>query len=229
FPLLCIWVWYVLRSENIWRRRAVISFIIAGILMVGGWTTRNFLISGEFIPVSTNFPITFAQGVTRFSFYTNKWFGSERCMPVGDDFLNLTQLRYYDGVNEELAVGRVYAKRAIAFITEHPWFYSWLTIRKLLHFWSPFIRNTLTYQLIAFFSMTPVLVFGWLGIIYILIVRPSERRYAILALIIAIPTSLVYAISQPDIRYRLSIIEPLWILFACNFICHTFGVREAVQ
>ncbi|MCD6386050.1 glycosyltransferase family 39 protein, partial [Candidatus Sumerlaeota bacterium] len=78
FPLLCIWVWYVLRSENIWRRRAVIFFTIGGVIIVGGWTTRNFLISGEFIPVSTNFPITFAQGVTRFSFYTNKWFGSER-------------------------------------------------------------------------------------------------------------------------------------------------------
>lgn len=223
FPLLCIWVWLVFRSTRILRRWGLGGFALGALLVLTPWTTRNFLVSGKFIPVSTNFPITFAQGVTRFSFYTNKWFGSAQCMPVEDDFLHLTQLRYYDGIKEELAIGKLYATQALNFIAQHPLFYIWLTIRKFLHFWSPFIRNTLLYQLIAFFSMTPVLLFGWFGILYTLIKRPAEKQYAILALIIALPTSLIYAISQPDIRYRLSIIDPLWIIFAANFFCSLFS------
>lgn len=219
YPFLCFWLWYVWKKDEI-RNRIIMTLIFAVVVMcgVGVWTLRNFFVSGKFIPVSTNFPITFAAGVTKFSFYTHKWYGEEKCMPVTNDYLYLTQLRFYDGIEEELSIGRFYARQAFKFIEEHPAFYVVLTIRKFLHFWSPFIRNKLVIQIIAFISMAPVLLLGWIGIIHTLIKRKDERSYAILAIIIAIPTTLVYAISQPDIRYRVSIIDPIWIIFAVGLI-----------
>ncbi len=223
YPFLCLWLWYVWKNDKkVSKYVAVIVFALISVCIVGFWTTRNFLISKKFIPVSSNFPITFTSGVTKFSFYTHKWYGEGKCMPVEDNFLELTQLRYYQGVDEEVKIGRAYANRALDFIKQNPYFYIKLTVRKFLHFWSPLISNTLSRQIIAFVSMAPVLLFGWLGIVYTLFKEREKRAYAVLAILIALPVSFIYSISQPDIRYRISIIDPLWIIFAAEFVCIKF-------
>jgi len=215
-PFLILWVaWMGQASLSQRLRLSLLNFAIPILCVTGGWMARNAIVSkGEIIPVSTNYPITFAHGVTRFCYYANLWFGPERLMPVPDNYQELTQLRFNKGVNDELRTGRFYARRAFAFMRQHPGFITLLTLRKAGHFWSPFIRNTRWAERIAFLTMAPVLLLGWVGVIRALGRSKKERGVGLLALAIALPVSLPYIFSQPDVRYRVGIIDPLWIIFA---------------
>jgi len=219
-PLILFWLgacWNGTAREKI--TSAVIYFTLPLFCVIMPWTLRNYQVSGgEFIPVSTNYPITFAHGVTRFCYYANIWYGRERLMPAPENYQELTQMRAYRGVKEELEVGRRYKSLALRFMKDHPGFIIRMTIRKGLHFWSPLIRNTRIIEFIAFFSMAPVLLLGWIGIVAGLWSGGAARRYATLALAIALPVSLPYILSQPDVRYRVSIIDPLWIIGAAWFL-----------
>ena len=216
-PFIIVWVycyWNGLRREKF--KIALIYFTCPILLFVGAWTIRNAAISGgKFIPVSTNYPITFAHGVTRFSYYANLWYGRERLMPVPDNYQELTQMRFYRGVREELEIGNNYAYQARRFMRDNKRFMVVLTIRKAIHFWSPFIRNTRWAEAAAFLSMAPVLLLGWIGIIRGFIIKDNRmRKYSILALMAALPVTLPYALSQPDVRYRVGTIEIILLMFA---------------
>jgi len=231
FPFLLVWIflqtrkWYRVpepkeNPDQVLRRtwRAAILFTLPVVVLLGGWTLRNAAASGTFIPVSTNFPITFAHGVTRFSLYTRLWYGEDRCMTAPADYQELTQLRTYCGVEEELAVGRAEAARARRFIAERPWRFAVLTVRKALHFWGANIRNTRVNEWIALLTMGPVLLAGWIGLVVVFFRRHSSMAFALLALAIALPVTVPYAISQCDVRYRLSLIDPLWIILAAGLL-----------
>lgn len=213
----------LLRGSESWgqRLRRAAAFGLPVAFVIGGWTLRNARVSdGEFIPVSTNFPITFSQGVTQWSFYTAHWYGDElELLEAPADFLQLTQLRSYGGIKEELAVGRKWSAAAREWIGQHPLLYAKLTTRKFLHYWGPSVRNSPPVRLAALASMGPVLLLGWLGILGALCGHAGpQRRAALVALAIAIPTTLPYAISQCDVRYRLGIADPLWMVAAAGFV-----------
>jgi len=215
-PFLVLWVGYYWSGPFRDKlKSALLYFLFPIALLVGAWSARNAAISGgKIIPVSTNYPITFAHGVTRFSYYSNLWYGRERLMPAPDNFQELTQMRFYHGVKEELRIGREYVRKAMEFIKDHPGFMFRLTFRKTLHFWSPLIRNSRWAEIAAFVTMAPVLLLGWLGVIKGLLKKNSMRRYAILALAVALPVTLPYVLSQPDVRYRVGLIDLIWIIFA---------------
>lgn len=201
-----------------WVRRGA-TFAIPALLLIGCWTARNYALSGRFIPVSTNFPITWSQGVTRFSLYTNEWYGTDvELLTAPDDFLALTQLRNYSGIEEELAVGAQWSDKARAWVDENPGVYGMLTMRKALHYWGPFVRNSPAVQAVAVATMGPVLLFGWIAIMGSLRAGGNRRRAALMTLAIALPTTIPYAISQPDVRYRLALAEPFWLTFAALWL-----------
>ncbi len=136
-------------------------------------------------------------------------------MPVPDNYQELTQMRFYRGVREELEIGNNYAYQARRFMRDNKRFMVVLTIRKAIHFWSPFIRNTRWAEAAAFLSMAPVLLLGWIGIIRGFIIKDNRmRKYSILALMAALPVTLPYALSQPGVRYRVGTIEIILLMFA---------------
>ncbi len=139
-------------------------------------------------------------------------------MPSPDDYLRLTQLRSYCGIDEELRIGRDYESQARRFIAERPTWFAALTLRKALHFWGPFVRNSPAQTAVALLTMAPVLLGGWIAIVWVVIRRHPAAPLAWLALAIAIPVTLPHALSQCDVRYRLGIIDPLWILLAASLV-----------
>jgi len=83
---------------------------------------------------------------------------------------------------------------------------------------STFNQDLTSRKWIAFVSMFPILVPGWLGH-YMEINRGGKaRKLAILSIGLALSISLPHILSQPDIRYRLSLIDPLWIIFGSWFV-----------
>ena len=211
------------------RARLACAFALPPAILLGAWTTRNAVVSGgAFIPVSTNFPITFAQGVTEFSYYTNEWYGEDvELLEVPEDYLNNTQLRFYDDIEDEIATGESYAAQARAWIGENSGVFAILTVRKALHFWGASIRNSPAVRIVALVSMGPVLLGGWVMLAARLRRRRWRARYVLLCLAVALPVTIPYAISQCDVRYRLALIDPLWmVLFAALLARFSMGEEE---
>lgn len=222
-PILTIWVLFKINASLVNRiKSSMICFLLPVLILVGSWTLRNYQISGKPVPVSTNFPITFAQGVTPYSYYTKKWYISEELLSVPDNFLELTQMRFYKGIHEELEIGEYYSNLARNFIKKRSGFFLRLSIKKFLHFWSPFISNAPLERWIAFLSMAPVLFLGWLGILISLVKRDSARSYTFLILALSLSICLPYIISQPDIRYRVGFIDPFWIIYSSLALVFAF-------
>jgi 4-amino-4-deoxy-L-arabinose transferase-like glycosyltransferase len=218
-PFVALWLlWGLRRGGAKWREALLAAALFAG--CAGGttmlWTVRNYLVSGAFIPVSTNFPVTFAQGVTRHSWHAARRSAPGDLMPAPDDYLRLTQLRAYRGIAEERAVGAQWKARAEAHIAAHPGWFARLTVRKALQFWSPFVRNSPAVRAVAFAAMAPVLIGGWWFVAMALRRRDGRLVFALLCLAVALPAMLPHALSQPDVRYRLSLAEPLWIVMAAG-------------
>lgn len=213
----------IAQSADTWplRLRRAGAYALAAGLVLGAWTVRNYAHTGRFVPVSTNFPVTFAQSLSRRSFYTELWYEGRRpLLPVRDDMLELTQLRHYRGMADEMETGAMWGAKARAFVAENPAFFAELTARKAAHFWSPTIRNARAAQALAFSSMAPVLLLGWWGLVR---GRRETRDFRLVALAIALPVTAVYAISQPDVRYRLALIDPIWMIMAASVAARWAG------
>ncbi|MFH0793397.1 MAG: glycosyltransferase family 39 protein [bacterium] len=213
-PFIAAWLlWVAGGSAGRWWLY-VGAFLSPLVVVVGSWTVRNYLVSGSLIPVSTNFPITFAHGLTKFCVQTREWYGDRPLLELPENYQEWTQLRYYKGVEEEIELGRDFGSQARDFIRQHPGFFAILTARKALHFWGPFVYNKPVVRLIAFVSMAPILLGGWLFLILSLRRGGNGAKFALLAVLVALPVTLPYALSQADVRYRLGTVEPLWILMA---------------
>jgi 4-amino-4-deoxy-L-arabinose transferase-like glycosyltransferase len=214
-PVLIIWLGLKINAPLPDRIKTVfIYFLLPVSIMVGTWTMRNFQISGKRVPVSTNFPVTFAHGFTPYCYYAKKWYGSERLMAVPENFPELTQMRFYKDAGEEIEIGEYYSQKARDFIRENPGFFLRLSVRKFSHFWSPFISNAPLQRLIALLSMAPVLFLGWAGIVLSLREKGDMRDYAIFILATSLLICVPYILSQPDVRYRVGLIEPFWIIYS---------------
>lgn len=211
-----------------WIRVALFTMATAGPVLF--WTARNVAAAGRLILVSTNFPITYAHGVTKFSFHTNEWYGDEvKLLEVPDSFQKLTQLRGYRTIEDELDIGRKWRMRADEFIASHRAWYVKLTARKALHFWSPFIRNSTAQQAIALASMGPMILLGWLGAGRLLRTAGVHRATALAWIAMALAVTLPYAMTQADIRYRLALIDPLWIMTSAIFVASFLQRRSTLE
>lgn len=214
-PFLCLALLWGGNRAMRERLVAATAFALPLCLVIGGWTLRNASVSGSFIPVSTNFPITFAHGVTKWNVQANEWYGRDTALlPVPEDFRDWTQLRTYHDIGQELEVGREWGRKAGQWTSDHGWLFGVMSVRKGLHFWGCFIRGSLLERLVAALSMGTVILGGWLFLI--LQARtspPAMRRFALLAFAVAFSVTIPYAISQCDVRYRLSLIDPLWMVF----------------
>ncbi|MCC6546669.1 glycosyltransferase family 39 protein [Candidatus Sumerlaeota bacterium] len=210
------------------RLRSAVIFGASLSLVVGAWTVRNALVSVSLIPVSTNFPITFAHGVTKWNVQANEWYGKEvALLQVPEDFRKWTQMRQYHDIGEEREVGAHWGTEARNWIAEHGALYTAMTLRKGFHFWSCFIRGTPLERAVAFLSMGTVIVGGWVFLLMYSRTSPwGMRRFSLLAVAIALPVTVPYAMSQCDVRYRLSLIDPLWMIFCGALLAHLIEARR---
>lgn len=218
-PFVGLWLLWALRREGAeWRAALLAAALFTG--CAGGttmlWTARNYAVSGAFIPVSTNFPVTFSFGVTKHSVHAASRSDPADLMEAPEDLLWRTQLRAYRGIAEERSYGAALRARADAHVAARRGWFALLTARKALQFWSPFVRNSPAVRAVAFAAMAPVLVGGWWFVASALRRRDERLAFAVLCLAVALPAMLPHALSQPDVRYRLSLAEPLWIVMAAG-------------
>lgn len=230
--------WCLIASRGVLSKRlrhsALLAFGLA--LTLSPWIVRNYQVSGQFIPVASNLSVTMVHGTSRLSVHAGRWFDTEtELIPVTDDLLWHTQLRAFDNAQEELAQQERYSELWRTFAQEHPARLLYLSFRRTLQFWSPFIQNdSRTARLAALVTMTPVLVAGWIyviaGLFHAFPKALGQRRRrrlvpraALLCLGVAIISTLPHALSMPDVRYRTALIDPLWIAAAVAAVSMLFA------
>jgi hypothetical protein len=201
------------RSAKLQRSLLLLTGIA---LSLSPWITRNYRITGEFIPVASNLPVTLVHGTSRLSVHASRWFDAEKeLIPVSEELLWHTQLRAFNSAAEELEQQRHYKQQWQKFARENPADLLYLSFRRTLQFWSPFIQNDSRFaRLAAFISMTPILIGGWLYILLALVIsrkHPLIKRAALLCMAVAVISTLPHALSMPDVRYRTALMDPLWI------------------
>lgn len=211
-----IWILIAARPRNFARRLLVAAVFGMGCWVVlAPWTARNYAVSGRFVPVAANLPTALVHGTSHLSLHARRWFAGEDLIGVDEELLWHTQLRAFDGANEELAQQDAYLAMWKEFAKEHPGRLTRLSFLRVTQFWSPVIQNdSRAVRLAALMSMGPILLSGWVYAILGLFVvrwRPLAWRGALLCLLIAVAATLPHALSMPDVRYRTALIDPVWI------------------
>ena len=146
-PFMAAWLLWVGRRHKQLKAVAAAWLALAGItaLVIAPVTVRNYMVSGEFVPISTYFGENLhigynedADGYTSWSPYLQKLEGSGQFSVWEYD-------RMVQGLGREVGNPRlthseasyIFARKALAWIKENPGAALRLTLKKALLFWSP--------------------------------------------------------------------------------------------
>ena len=188
-PVLFFW-WRKSSLAPVQKAARVLTVIGALGLIILPWTARNHIISGKFVPISTNLGINLLVGAhpEGRGVYDNRI-----------DYLALyhTLADTSQGATADSRVAGI----VIAWIIAQPLHYLSLSIDKLLYFWCPWVPGEPPlYNAIAVLSCTPLLILGLAGTF---IQRHRPEGLALILLIICM--SLLHMVFFAHTRFRLPI------------------------
>jgi len=189
-PLFLLWAWW----QRHWRLPVLVALLCGMALGVGGWSLRNTLTLGQFVPISTN------SGV-------NLLIGNSEHAEVGLGVRTDISAYEADAPKEEVARNRYFTEQAVHYMLAHP-------VRTLTHYGAKFLNYFNYHNRLATRSENSVakdllmlLTYGLL--LAGLIVRLALRRQRPLArtewllLGLYLASGLAYAIFFTRIRFRL--------------------------
>lgn len=212
-PLLLACLLFMERGR--WRIQAPLVVLLATALVIGSWTTRNYLQYGDLILVNRGGGFAFWTANNETYYQLGKKAVTPPCAPGYTTVSFCLELRalqtrlHAEGrpENESITLNdRAQWENGMRFIRE-----SWsrtaaLSLRKFLQFWDPrpdAVSNTESYggaaRWIAILSYTPVLV---LGVIGIALSRGRWRELLPVYAYFAVFTGM-YSVFLPTTRYRL--------------------------
>jgi hypothetical protein len=208
-PVSVLWTW-----PHRGLRRALIVGIVA-VATVAPWTLHNYIVAGEFIPISVGGGREFLHGVSPGATAT-----SQSTTPLPEDVVNAR------AVMDKMEWDRFCFRRGVEIAAEHPGRYMrlyWLKLLNLYRFYpktitsNEFTGSRTTW--ISILSYGPILLLAIAGV---WIERRRWREYAPPLAVVA-TFSLAYPLFTTCVRYRLPI-DAYLILFASVAI-GTLGAR----
>ncbi len=147
-PVVALWMVFMARRRSVPKQpflRSWAGLLCATLLVIAPVTLRNWVVSGEFVPVSTYFGENllignseYADGYTPWSPYLQKLEGT-------GNFSVWVYPNIVRGLGEEIGrpdlthseASSVFARKALTYIAGHPWETVQRTLRKAVLFWSP--------------------------------------------------------------------------------------------
>ena len=150
--ILCVWAWksHLPRVQKAARIAVVIGSVSAVILP---WTTRNYALSGEIVPISANLGINLLVGAhpQGRGYYDNKI-----------DYL--AHYRTLADTSHAAVADRKVAGIVLGWIADNPLHHLRLGIDKLFYFWCPWVPGeSPLHNAVAALSCGPVLLLGLVG------------------------------------------------------------------
>lgn len=210
-PVLFYW-WRKSRLTPVQRASRVLTVIGVICLIILPWTVRNHIISGEFVPISTNMGINLLVGA------------HPEGRGVYDNHIDYLALYHtLADTSQGAAADRRVAGIVWGWISAQPLHYLGLSIDKLLYFWCPWVLGEPPlYNAIAVLSCTPVLILGLVGTF---IQRRRPEGMALILLIICM--SLLHMVFFAHTRFRLPLDAVLCapVAWVCVQWIHRIGRR----
>ena len=188
-PLLFFW-WRKLRLTPVQKLPLVLTVIGALCLIILPWTARNHIISGEFVPISTNLGINLLVGA------------HPEGRGIYDNHIDYPALYHtLADTSQGTAADRRVAGIVLGWIIAQPLHYLSLSIDKLLYFWCPWVPGEpLLYNAIAVLSCTPLLILGLIGAF-----SQRHRPEGLALILLIICMSLLHMVFFSHVRFRLPI------------------------
>ncbi|MDA0746825.1 MAG: glycosyltransferase family 39 protein [bacterium] len=219
WAILLLWGQWRLADQEMRSKRIHLVVALAAIgLVVAPWTVRNALVTGHFVPVSSNFGMNLmiGNGPGATGRYQDE-------MDYLDVFHRMT-------ASEEDAVEKdqLMARKAMGWIAGDPLRFLGLVIKKLAWFWAPVVPDESFFRnVVAFFSSGPLLVLGLWGVLR-LRGRPEAWAVGTLALSLVVVHAFFFAHTRFRLPLDAALMAPaaLWIVQAWNRKMGRRGVPE---
>jgi 4-amino-4-deoxy-L-arabinose transferase-like glycosyltransferase len=211
-PFVILWLGIFFRKNLRALFGRVFMFLAVLILVIFPWALRNYRVHNAFVLISTNGGRTFSAGVA------NDYLAS-----LGLKGL-IPKTRFHSGT--EVERDKSYYGVAWRAIGENKLAFAGLTLRKFLHFWSPWVTGQRRlFIILGAASYIPILVLGTLGIIFSLVKKEAPAKMVLLILFLFLSLSLLHAIYIPNIRFRLPVVDPYLMVFTGYFFSYVLERR----
>jgi 4-amino-4-deoxy-L-arabinose transferase-like glycosyltransferase len=213
-PFFIAWLCYRLRQQRMPLSRAIGAFTVALMLVVSPWLVRNYLTFGEFIFIRSNLGVELHlgnyEGATGLS-------AGRLLHPAGNE----RELEKFRRMGELPYVAES-KRQALQFIVAQPGTFVWLTLKRILYFWTGTPQLLQVFRLSGRFVaaryifFTSISLLAFLGLFLAFRNRnPAVPLFAILLLIFPV----LYYVTHPTPRYRHPI-EPAMVLLGVYAIAN---------
>jgi Dolichyl-phosphate-mannose-protein mannosyltransferase len=207
-PFFVGWLYYRLSRQGVALPRAISACAVGFLLILTPWLIRNYLIFGEFVFIKSNFGLELHLGNYEGSTGLS---GGRLLHPAGNEhefekFRRMGELSY---IEEQ-------KRQALEFIVGHPGTFIWLTLKRVVYFWTGNSQLLQIFPLSGRFAaaryvlFTSVSVLAFVGLL--LAFRNRNPVVPLFAIALTI-FPLVYYVTHPTPRYRHTI-EPAMVLLA---------------
>jgi 4-amino-4-deoxy-L-arabinose transferase-like glycosyltransferase len=216
-PFFAGWLWYRLSQQGMTLSRATSACTLGFILILTPWLVRNYFTFGEFVFIKSNFGMELHLG----NYEGSTGLSAGRLLnPAGNErefekFRRLGELSYIQESKRE----------ALDFIVAQPGTFFWLTLRRLVYFWTGNPQLLQIFHLSGRFVAARYVLFTLVSVLAFLGLflafrshNPAVPLFAITLLVFPI----VYYITHPTPRYRHPI-EPAMIVLGAYALTNTFS------
>jgi 4-amino-4-deoxy-L-arabinose transferase-like glycosyltransferase len=207
-PFVVAWLYCRLGRQPLLLIRLISACTLGFLLVTAPWLIRNYLTFGEFVFIKSNFGLELRLGNYEGS---SGMSGGRLLHPAGNDdefekFREMGELSY---IKEN-------KRRALDFIAGRPDIFIWLTVKRMVYFWTGNSQLLQIFQLSGRFTaaryilFTSVSVLAFVGLF--LALRDRNPAGALFAIILFV-FPLIYYVTHPTPRYRHPI-EPVMVVLA---------------
>lgn len=221
-PLFTAWLCYRLRQQGMALGRALTAFTVAFVAIVSPWLVRNYLTFGELVFIRSNFGIELHLG----NYEGSTGLSAGRLLhPAGNEH-EFEKLREMG----ELSYAAESERQALSFITGHPRTFAWLTMKRVLYFWTGTAQLMQIFRLSGRFVEVRYILFASISLLaffgLFMAFRNGHPAVTLFAIVMIVFPA-IYYITHPTPRYRHPI-EPAMVLLGV-YAMTTLSARNTRQ
>ena len=220
-PLLALWTLYLRHRQSRPWKAPWLAGALGALVIISPWIIRNYEVFHELIPIRGGFGLELYIGNNG---YSARWVNSALHPNHNDQ-----ELAEYERVGEAAYMHHK-AEQAKAFISSHPGWYAWMTLRRVLYMWTGYWSLDRNYLKDEPLDPPNIFVDTVMSILALFGLRRVFRRDPSLGMrftIVLFFFPLAYYFSHPE-TYYFRPVDPLIVVLAAVTVAGTKRSEKAV-
>jgi 4-amino-4-deoxy-L-arabinose transferase-like glycosyltransferase len=215
-PFVLAWLYCRLRRQRLSLIGPISAWTLAFLLITAPWLIRNYLTFGEFVFIKSNFGLELHVG----NYEGSSGLSGGRLLHPASNEHEFEKFRQMG----ELSYVKESKRQALDFIVAHPGAFIWLTLKRVVYFWTGNSQLLQIFSLSGRFETARYLLFTMVSVLAFLglfsAFRNGHPEVSLFAVILIV-FPLVYYVTHPTPRYRHPI-EPAMVLLAVYALTELF-------